>query len=294
MRIVTIASLGASAVLGVAALFVARTFLPATTSTAQAAQPAPPARNLKPVVVAAKALPYGAKLEPGDLTLAQAPADAIPEGAFVSIDQVLTQDGGKAPVVINAIAAKEAILPAKISGPGARASVAIQIAEGKRAYAMKVNDVSGVGGNILPGDRVDVILLRNLNSSDGRPNLISEVVIQNIRLLGLDLNVDPASTTTSVRNTATVEVSVEDAQRLAMAAQLGELSLALRRTGAAEAEPIRPLRTTDLKLAGLSAPGPRAGAAAPAAKPRKPTLVIVSGDKRDAVDVPSEGARGGI
>ena len=301
MRIVTIASLGASAVLGVAALFVARTWLPTSTQSSASAASSQAVKNLKPMVVAAKALPYGARLTSADLRLAQVPGDFVPPGAFVTIESVLTQDAGKAPVVVQAIAANEPILPTKVTGPGARPSVAIQIAEGKRAYAIRVSDVAGVGGNILPGDRVDVMLMRDLSQEGSLPNLVSEVVIQNIRLLGLDLNVDPASTDTGVRSTATVEVTVEDAQKLAMVGQLGTLSLVLRRTGAAEIEAVKPLRTTDMRLAGMAAPRasapagsrPTTAAAKPAA-PRRPTLVIVNGDKRDPVEVPAESSRGGI
>jgi pilus assembly protein CpaB len=296
MRVVTMVSLGASAALGVAALFVARTFLPSnTTSTAEAATAAA-VRDLKPVVLATKPLPYGSKLEAKDLVVAQVPSQAVPEGAFTTIQAVLTQDKGAPPVVISAIAAREAILPAKVTGPGARPSVAIQIAEGKRAYAIRVNDVAGVGGNILPGDRVDVVLMRNLNKDDGPPNLVAEVVIQNVRLLGLDLNVDPASTATKVSSTATVEVTMQETQKLSMAANLGTLSLALRRTGAAENETIKPLRTSDLHLVGGYNYG-KAGAAAPGAPakpagPTGPSIIVVNGDKRDSVVVPVE--RGGF
>jgi len=298
MRVVTMVSLGASAALGVAALFVARTFLPSntTTSTAQAAAIA---QDLKPVVLAVKPLPYGTKLDAKDLIVAQVPSKAVPEGAFTTVQAVMTQDKGAAPVVISAIAAREPILPAKVTGPGARPSVAIQIAEGKRAYAIRVNDVAGVGGNILPGDRVDVLLMRTLSKGDGPPNLVAEVVIQNVRLLGLDLNVDPASTATKVSSTATVEVTMQETQKLSMAANLGTLSLALRRTGAAENETIRPMRMADLHLVGGYSTGAAAAAPANGAPPKPPapigpSIIVVNGDKRDAVVVPTESPRGGI
>lgn len=309
MRIVTMVSLGASAALGVAALFVARTWLPSNQSKAEAAVAAS-VKDWKPVVIATKALPYGTKLDPSNLTVAQMPAQYVPEGAFTTVQSLMQADHGAPPVVISAIALREPILPAKVTGPGARPSVAIQIAEGKRAYAIRVNDVAGVGGNILPGDRVDVMLMRNLNlDNQGPPNLVAEVVIQNVRLLGLDLNVDPASTQTKISNTATVEVSLEETQKLAMAGNMGTLSLALRRTGAAEDAPQRALRTADMHLAGGYTRAPTGGAPAPApaapgatgstgpakaAPAKRPNLVVVNGDKREPVEVPVEFARGGI
>lgn len=297
MRVITMASLGASAVLGVAALFVARVWLPSqTASAAPVAAPAP--RNLKPVVLAARPLAFGSKLEAKDLVLAQLPPEAAPEGAFTTIDAVLAQDHG-APVALMAISEREPLLPAKLSGPGARPSVAAMINEGMRAYAIRVTDVSGVGGNALPGDRVDVVLMHDLTKDGPKRTFVSEVVVQNIRLLGVDLNVDPASTQTKVSNTATLEVSVADAQKLAIASELGQLSLALRRTGAAETEVIRAIRASDIRIEGALSQTPRPAAPKatvilPPAKPARAPLIIVNGDKRDPVDVPTEKPREGV
>lgn len=306
MRIVTMASLGASAALGVAALFVARTWLPSNNQQSKAeAATAASVKEWKPVVIATKALPYGTKLDAKDLVVAQMPAQYVPEGAFTTVASVMSQDHGAPPVVISAIALREPILPNKVSGPGARPSVAVQIAEGKRAYAIRVNDVAGVGGNILPGDRVDVVLMRNLNlDNQGPPNLVADIVVQNVRLLGLDLNVDPASTTTKVSSTATIEVSMEETQKLAMAGNLGTLSLALRRTGAAEEVQQKALRNSEMRLAGSYilpksvGAAPAAAPAAPAApgapvKVKRPTMIVVNGDKREPVEVPIEFSRGG-
>jgi pilus assembly protein CpaB len=304
MRVVTMVSLGASAALGVAALFVARTWLPSNAqSKAEAGQPAA-VKEWKPVVIAAHPMAYGAKVEAKDLVLAKMPVQFVPEGAFTTVASVLAQDHGAPPVVISAIAAREPILPSKVSGPGARPSVAIQIAEGKRAYAIRVNDVAAVGGNMLPGDHVDVVLMRNMALNGGPPNLASDIVLQNVRLLGIDLNVDPASTQTKVSSTATVEVSMEEAQKLSLAGSLGTLTQALRKTGAAEAAPFKPIRISDMHLymgytdankAAAAAAAPAApGAPAKAPPPPKPTLIVVNGDKREPVVVPVEYSRGGI
>jgi len=286
MRLTTLASLGASAALGLAALFVARIALPAAAADKPAV--ALPQPRTVPVVVAAQAISFGERLEARQLTVARYPADALPAGAFSTIDQVLAQDGGGAPVALTPLAQREPILPAKISGPGARASVAAEIAEGMRAYTIRVSDVSGVGGHALPGDRVDVVLMRDTNAGGGDleggggghgKNLVSQVVIQNVRVLGVDLNADPTSNKPATPQTATLEVSVEDAQKLAVASDLGVLSLALRRTGAAEIAPVRPMQTRDFVGA------PRAAAAAPHARrtvpvaPRRaPLITVVEGD----------------
>lgn len=281
MRLVTIVSLGASAALGLAALFVAKVVLPQEEAVATEVR----AVRTVPVVVAAKPIAYGVKLGPEHLALAQYPPESAPAGAFASIEQILSQDEGGPPVVLMPIAAKEAVLPAKLSGAGARPSVAAGISDGMRAYAIRVTDVSGVGGLALPGDRVDVLLMRDLSDDPADRHLVTEVVLQNVRLLGVDLNADLTSTETTSPKTATLEVSMEDAQKLATAGELGALSLALRRSGAAEIEPTAPIDTFDVVSVGAAprrtAPraASRSAAPAPAAARRSPTILIIEGDK---------------
>jgi pilus assembly protein CpaB len=233
MRVVTIVSLGASAVLGLGALVVAKTVLPnsaAAKATGFAVQPAAGT----PVVVASKDMKYGDKVDADHLRIEQLPADAVPQGAFTTVAAVLSSDHGGPPVVLMPISAREPLLPAKISGPGARATVAAEIADGMRAYTIHVSDVSGTGGHVLPGDRVDVVMSRDMAPTNPLHNFLSQVVLQDVRVLAIDLNADPASNKPATPSTATLEVSVEDGQRLAVAAEIGKLSLALRRTGAAE------------------------------------------------------------
>jgi pilus assembly protein CpaB len=278
MRAVTIASLGGSAVLGVAALLVARTALP---GPAEAQMPRGPlaAPGAVPVVVAAKAIGFGERLEAGKLTIVRLPADTVPAGAFSTIDAALAQDHGGAPVALTPMAARETLLPAKLSGPGARASVAAEIAPGQRAYAIKVSDVAGVGGHALPGDRVDVVLMRNVASVDSVVrNLVSEVVLQNVRVLGVDLNADPTSNKPAAPTTATLEVSVKDAQKLAVAGELGTLSLALRGSGAAEIEATAPMQTRDFVTGPARAAVTRTFAPRRAAAPRQSGMIIVEGE----------------
>lgn len=218
MRIGTLASLGASAALGLGALFVAKVALPARGLQATAA-PAPRVEGVS-IVVASQDIKYGERLSAGQLRVVKAPREAVPAGAFTTVEQVLAQDHGGAPVALVPILAREPLLPTKLSGPGARPSVAAEIAPGMRAYTIGVSDISGVGGHALPGDRVDVVLMRNLSDDTSRKVLRAEVVIQNARLLGVDLNADPTSNKPEAPTTATLEVSVRDAQKLAVAAGL--------------------------------------------------------------------------
>lgn len=273
MRVVTIVSLGACAVFGLGALVVAKTMLPNASASAKVA----PAVAGTPVVVAKAPLKFGDRLDAGKLQILKLPPNAVPEGAFSTVAQVLAQDHGGPPVTLTPIAAREPLLPAKLSGPGARASIAAEINDGMRAYTIKVTDVTGVGGHALPGDRVDVVLMRDLTPEGPKRTFVSQVVIQDIRVLGIDLNADLASNKPATPTTATLEVSVTDAQKLSVAGDLGKLSLALRKTGSSELAQTAPLRSSVFVGGGEA---PRAFHAthrmAPmAAAPAGPSLIMI-------------------
>jgi pilus assembly protein CpaB len=273
MRVVTIVSLGACALFGLGALVVAKTMMPSSKAVAKIA---PPVVGV-PVVVAKAGMKFGDRLDAGKIEILKLPSNAVPDGAFTTVAQVLAQDGGGAPVALEPIAAREPLLPSKLSGPGARASVAAEIGDGFRAYTIKVSDVTGVGGHALPGDRVDVVLMRDLTPDSPKRSFVSEVVIQNVRVLGVDLNADLASNKPATPNTATLEVSIPDAQKLAVAGDLGKLSLALRKTGSTEVAKTAPMHTANF-VGGGAAPRPihavRHSAAAPA-MPAGPTLIAI-------------------
>lgn len=274
MRVVTIVSLAASAVLGLGALVVAKVMLP---NSAAASSPLNQAQvQGEPMVVASRAIKYGEKLQAGMLTVIKAPKTAIPEGAFTTVDAVLAADRGGAPVALSPLAAREPLLPMKISGPGSRPIVSAAIAEGMRAYTLKVDDATGVGGHALPGDHVDVMLMRDLTPTGPERNYISYVVVQNARVLGMDLNADPTSDKPASPDTATVEVSVEDSQKLSVASTLGTLSLALRRNGAAEITAAKPIRTSDFLGGGRPAVRTRA---APGPARTYSAILIVEGER---------------
>lgn len=308
MRVATIASLGASALLGLGALFVAKVWLPNSSNGAtRAAAGEASAAALTPVVAAAGAVPFGQKLEARNLTVIRMPANAVPQGAYTSIQQVIGLDGG-APVTLTALVNHEPILPAKVSGGGSKPSVAATITPGMRAYTIKVNEVAGGGGHVLPGDRVDVVLVQDVSDQtgvEGAPRggtLVSTLVIQNVRVLGMDLIADPASTEKFPPKTATLEVTALGAGKLAAAGEAGTLSLSLRRSGSTEIADIRPMTLQQLlRSDGQGGAPPSAASAgsarrihvrrrpsAPSTAPATRGLVVTQGGKRETVTVPTE------
>ena len=248
MRLGTIVSIGASAVLGVGALLIARLWIPSHAPHPTAAQAAAVVVET-PVVVAAKPIPWGAKLDGQYLKVIKLPAVDAPQGAYSSVGQILNQDGGP-PMALSAMAEQEPVLPSKLSGPGERQTLAVLVDPGMRAYTIGVSAVTAGGGHILPGDRVDVVLTRELpippNVQAPGKLLQTTVVIQNVRVLGMDLNANPTSTQPAVASTATLEVGMQDTEKLALASQAGTLSLALRRPGSVEIEATRPIMAGDL------------------------------------------------
>jgi Flp pilus assembly protein CpaB len=131
------------------------------------------------IVVAAERLLYGTELGPNHLKEIAWPADALPEGAFAKVPDVL---GAGKRVVLSPLEPNEPLLAVKITGPGQRATLSALVGEGMKAVTVRVNDVEGVGGFVLPGDRVDVVLTRQIDKS----NATTEIVLQNARVLAVD------------------------------------------------------------------------------------------------------------
>jgi pilus assembly protein CpaB len=290
--------------LGVGALVVAKLWLPQSGHAAFAKGPTQAVATV-PVVVASGDIPYGAKVDATRLAVVQLPVGTAPTGAFTDPKQIISQTGGP-PIALTPMVAHEPVLADKLSGAGARPTVAAVIGQGMRAYTIGITDVEGVGGHALPGDRVDIVLtcnLTDLNGSGQGKRLVSGLALQNVKLLGMDLNADPSSTKAAVAHTATLEVSPADAEKLALAAQAGTLSLALRRTGAAEVTPVKPMAIFDLSGVGVRVgegwihnPGDAAHALARPARapaPRGHTILVVHGDATTTVEVPSERFGGG-
>ena len=136
-------------------------------------------------------------------------------------------------VVREAFVAGEPIVVRKIVRAGDSGFLAAYLEPGMRAMAIRVSVETAAGGFILPGDRVDVVMtreLRNDNStpdSDGRRHVTS-TVMQNVKILAIDQTTQAGEDQAVVGATATLEVSPGDAEVLTLARAEGDLSLMLR------------------------------------------------------------------
>jgi pilus assembly protein CpaB len=214
--------LGLAILLGLAAVYIANIYLGGVQQQQEVVQ-----KGMAKVVVARVPMEFGTDITPDKLSVVDMPAATVPEGAFSSIAQVLPMD--KRRVALRPIAVNEPILATKISGEGGRASISAVLKTDMRAAAVRVNDVAGVGGFVLPGDTVDILITRNVTDlQGGNSQQITDVLLQNIRVLAIDQNANENSNQPVVSKTATLEVSQVDAQKLALAQTVGQLSLALR------------------------------------------------------------------
>jgi pilus assembly protein CpaB len=241
VRSSTVIMIAVAAVFGLLAVFVAQSWL---NSQAEARMKSLEAQKTKPssaqtIVVASRQLRFGNELSAGVLREMPWPTDALPLGSFKSIQQVL-QEGKR--VVLTAIEANEPVLASKITGQGQRATLSAVIGEGHKAMTIRVNDVDGVAGFVLPGDRVDVMLSRQLEKNSA----INDVVLKNAKVLAIDQLADERSDKPSVAKAVTLEVDIAGAQKLALAAQIGTLALALRKAGDSDATASRPITLADL------------------------------------------------
>jgi pilus assembly protein CpaB len=206
------------------------------------------------VFVASHDIAFGTEVTKAQLTLASWPKGTQPPGSFARIEDLVS--GTSEPrVALRPIVRGEPILQAKVSGFGGKATMSAVVPEGKRAFAVRVNDVSGVAGFLVPGDRVDIILTRN-PGAQGHQDRVSDIILQNIVVRGTDQIADTERNKPQVVRTVTLEVTVEEAQKLALAMQVGQLSLALRNVASTEEQRPRTIRVMDLIEAKKVGPAP--------------------------------------
>jgi pilus assembly protein CpaB len=247
--------------------------------------PAPgPGVATKPVIVAAVNLELGAELKPEDLRIVAWPQDAAPASAFSSADEVVGRG------LIQSVVENEPILPSKLAPKEAGAGLPPVIPAGMRALSVRVNDVVGVAGYVLPGTRVDVVA--TVNPTQQQPDVTSKVVLTNVLVLaaGTKIERDTEGGKPLAVSVVTLLVDPIEAERLTLASTEGKIQLALRNP-LDKTAPVTPgIKPAALMGAAVpsSAPRPRAAAAprpaqtaavaAPA--PPMPTVEIIRGDKR--------------
>lgn len=175
------------------------------------------------IAVANRDMAFGDPLTGDNVRLASWPANSVPEGAFREGEaQKLTTAGD---VAIRPIARGEPILLSRISE---RAVLSANIPQDMRAVTVSVDDVSGVAGFVTPGDVVDILLTRQVPGDSNGDSKMTSTIMENVPVLAMDRRADEKNTDPTRSRTATLQVTPQGAQMLALATQVGRLSLALR------------------------------------------------------------------
>lgn len=261
------------------------------------------AKNLSNVAVAKVAIPVGTKIIPEQISIVQFPKGSTPDGTFDAPEKL----AGRVAVVN--IAARETLTDSKLAPVGSVGGLSAVIPEGYRAMTVKVDDVVGVSGFIMPGSLVDVVVVIDPAEKALTQDPISKIVLQNIKVLANGQNIDhpkderEANTVRAV----TLQVTPEQAEKLALASSEGKLQLVMRNSvdqddtqtsgvnkrvllGGERAQPVPEPGSMKSEQPRVSR-RPRQVTDAPAAKPAPPappraSVEMIEGAKKRNVDFP--------
>ena len=226
--------------LGLMAVYIANVFL----NVRQNQLNSSPAGTTK-VAVAAVPLDYGMQVTADKIKFIDYPTGNLPLGSFNTVAAIMPN--GKQRIALRPILVNQPLLASEMTGEGQNASIAALLPDGQRAASVRVNDVSGVAGFVKPNDTVDVLITRQAIGPQ-RDGQVTDVLLQNVRVIAMDQDVKGADGQPVLSRTATLQVSPVDAQKLALGQQLGQLSLVLRKPGVEQNIPsIETVSLSDLR-----------------------------------------------
>jgi len=176
----------------------------------------------RPLVVAAKNIPEGTAVDRASISVREWPVATVPAGAYSSPDSLIGR------VTRVAVFEGEPFVPGRLAPSGTGPGIEVKITPGKRAMGLRINDVAGVSGLIQPNSRVDVLV--NIRSDGGRQ--VSKLFMENMRVLSVGTRVERDAEGKAIEaTTAALEVTPQEAERLAVAVNQGSIQLVLRGYG---------------------------------------------------------------
>jgi pilus assembly protein CpaB len=220
-------------VMSAGTVVVGRTWLHAERPAPAAPVVAAPPKPVPMVLVAKGNLPAGQFVRPENLRWQPWPEDGIAETYVVQGQRALEEFVGA--VVRSGLSDGEPIVDGRLVRPGERGFMAAVLAPGNRAVTVPVTAASGNAGFVFPGDRVDILLSFSvtLDAPSGDKDKTverraSETVLTDVRVLAVDQRSDDQNKEVVVAKTATLEVTPKQAEVIAVAVELGKLTLSLR------------------------------------------------------------------
>ncbi|MDC0663752.1 Flp pilus assembly protein CpaB [Marinobacter sp. SS21] len=200
------------------------------------------------VVVAAVEIPFGRTVETTDLRMMELPPHAVPKGSFNSIDQVVGR------ISSQAIYADEVILERRVAEHMAGSALAAVLEPGMRAITVRVDDVAGVAGFLLPGNQVDVVSSKRSGSSR---DFESTTILRGITVLAVDQHATQERDRPMIVRAVTLAVTPPQAERLLEATEEGKVQLTLRNPLEEVEEPVEVASEPEPVAAPAPAPAPR-------------------------------------
>jgi pilus assembly protein CpaB len=176
------------------------------------------------IVVAVREIPEGATIDRQAVATVEWPVTTAPAGAFTTIDSVVGR------ITRVAVFSGDPIVPARLAPAGSGPGLEVKISPGKRAMAVRINDVAGISGLIQPNSRVDVLVTLRTDALSQRQ--VAKVFMENMRVLSVGRHMERDGEGEPIdATTATLEVTPDEAERLAVAMNQGSIQLVLRGYG---------------------------------------------------------------
>ena len=237
------------------------------------------------IVIATAEIPEGVAIEATSLALRDWPQNSLPDSYFTSIDSVAGR------VTRVSVFAGDPIVPGRLAPVGSGPGLEVKITPGKRAMAVKTNDVAAISGLIQPNSRVDVLVTFRAERGDEQ---VAKLFMENMRVLSVGTKVQRGDDGKPINaTTAALEVTPEEAERLAVAMNQGSIQLVLRgygdpdsvtTRGASSADVLSQLRAAPTMIPAAATP-PRRRAAAPRPAPQTVVDTVVLRPKSDTATV---------
>lgn len=253
--------------------------------------PAPAEAPTTEVVTAAKDLEVGASITPADVRLESWPSALLPEGSFAAPDEVIDR------TPMSTILAGEPILKRRLAPPGSGVGLAPKVPEGMRALSVRVDDVIGVAGFVLPEARVD-LLITGLPLSSPQAGQMTKTILGNIRVLSAGEQLAPDATGKPQKAAVvTLLLTPEQTEMVTLAQAHGRIQLVLRNAKDEEIAETDGVREGDLFGAPVRSPSapreysPRPEVARAEIPPPPPPVAveIIKGNKISVQEFPASG-----
>lgn len=222
------------------------------------------------VVVAAVEIPFGRTVKATDLRMMELPPHAVPRGSFNAVDQVVGR------ISSQAIYAGEVILEGRVAEHMGGSALAAVLEPGQRAITVRVDDVAGVAGFLLPGNQVDVVSSRRSGSSR---DVESKTILRRITVLAVDQHASQERDGPMIVRAVTLAVTPQQAERLFEATQEGKVQLTLRNPLEEDKE-----EPVEVATAPVAEPAPQP-APRPAYRPQRIRVSVIRGTEVSSTTV---------